>query len=271
MHSRIRRTALPALAFAVATGMVGMAAPAVAGTHATTSTVASTSTGSAASAAAAARPKVKAPAKITVHEFGNGKVTVSWSRVKGVKRYEVHAYKIDPKVPGPYPFNLVPGSNYRTTTTRLSNTFVNNFTPRTDASRLNKLPWIITVASLSPDRNHRNSSAHSPNLRIKDRIVYSTVVVVQRPSAKQLRKEKSVVADCAVKGLAAGLGTAGAGGLVALASIWIPGVNVVTWTGVAVTSAAAGISTTFVCVLVNKINPDGAIVHVGHSPYALAV
>ena len=55
----------------------------------------------------------------------------------------------------------------------------------------------------------------------------------------EVKKGKSIVKDCATKGLAAGLGTAGAGGLVALASVWIPGVNAVTWTGVAVASAAA--------------------------------
>jgi hypothetical protein len=143
--------------------------------------------------------------------------------------------------------------------------------PDKDASRLQKLPWTITVASVSPNSSHRNSSPHSPTLLIKDKIVHKTVVIKTKPTPAEVKKEKSVVADCATKGLAAGLGTAGAGGLIAVASLWIPGVNAVTWTGVAVASAAAGVSTTFVCILVNKINPNGVIVHGGHSARAVAV
>lgn len=265
MH-RIRTTALPLLALGVCTGLVMPSTPATAVTRpaAVASASAVAPIARLAVTSAASKPRIAPPAHVTVHEFEQGKVTTSWSRVRGVRLYQVHVYKIDPKSKFIYPFNKVPGSEYLITTKKLSYTFVNNFSPRSDAKRLQALPWIITVAAKSPNGAHRDSSPKAPTVRIHDKIVFKTIVIKKNATAKQKRGYRSVVQKCAAEGLAAGVGTAAAGGLVALASIWIPGVDAVSWPAVAVAAVSVGSGATFACLLKDKINPGPDTIHGSH-------
>src|SRR3954454_10701822 len=105
MH-RLRSTALPALAFAVCAGLTIPSTPALASTAPAASRTSAVATLATPSVQLAAKPKsrVAGPKKVTVHEFEQGKVTVSWTRVRGITRYQMHAYKTDPKSKFIYPF-----------------------------------------------------------------------------------------------------------------------------------------------------------------------
>jgi hypothetical protein len=258
--SRIHSTALPALAFVVSAGLVGLAAPAQASSPAPAAPTAAV----AQPAVAAAKPRVAAPKVVKIHEFERGKVTVSWTRVRGVTRYQMHAYKTDPKSRFIYPFNIVPGSEYWITTKRLSYSFVNNFTPHSDAKRLQALPWRITVAALSPNSSHRASSPKAPTLKIKDKttVRYVKIPAHAKGTAKQKKSWKATVGKCAAQGLGAGLGTLGSHGLIALAATWIPGIGEVTWTAVAVEAGATSVTTALVCVALDRITGNMQVVSV---------
>lgn len=258
--SRIRSTALPALVFGVSVGLLGVGSPAMASTAtapAARPVASATVAHPAVQLAAKPKPRVAPPKKVSFHEFEWGKVTVKWSRVRGISRYELHAYKIDPKLKGSfYPFNVVPGSDFRTTTKRLQNTFVNNFSPRTDAKRLQALPWTITVSAKSPNRSHRDSSPKAPSFSVKDNIIYKYVVVKKKPTAKQIRGYKSVIRKCVAAGAGAAVTVGVTTGGAAVLATFVPGLNVVSWGAVATLTVLAGVAGTVGCFVTDKINPD---------------
>lgn len=262
MQPTLRRTALPVLALGVCAGLVMPSTSAQAVTR--PAAVASASAAApvarvAAVSPAKPRPRIAPPKKVTLHEFDEGKVTVSWSKIRGVKWYQLHAYKTDPKSKFSYPFNVVPGSNFLTTTKRLSNTFVNNFAPHRDAKRLQALPWRITVAAKSPNKAHRDSSPKAPTYRVHDKIVYKIIVIKKKPSAKQVRGYKSVVRKCVGAGAAAAVTVGGGAAILAATAIWVPGVNAVSWGAVAVLTVGAGVTGTLACFVQDKINPDSSL------------
>lgn len=251
---------MPVLAFGVCAGLVTPSTPALAVTRpaAVASAGAVAPVADSAATSAASRPRIAPPKKVVFHEFEEGKFTTSWSRVRGVVRYRVHAYKIDPKSKFVYPFNIVPGSEALITTKRLAYTFVNNFTPQKDVQRLQALGWIITVSAVSPNRSHRDSSPKAPTWTIHDRIIYKTVVIKKKPTAKEVRGYKSVIRKCVSIGAGAAVTVGGTGAILAAASTWIPGVNAVSWGAVAVITVAAGVTGTLGCFVQDKINPDGS-------------
>lgn len=259
--SRLRSTALPALVFGVSVGLLGVGSPAMASTATAPAArpVSSAAVTQAVQLAAKPRPRVAPPKKIVFHEFEQGKVTISWSHVRGIVRYRVHAYKIDPKWKGsPYPFNAVPDSIYWATTKRQAYTFVDNFTPRSEKERqrLLALPWTITVSAISPNKAHRDSSPKAPTFSVKDKIIYKTVVIKKKPSAKEVRGYKSVIKKCVAIGAGAAVTTAVTTGGAAVLATWVPGLNAVSWGAVATLTVLAGTAGTLGCFVTEKINPD---------------
>lgn len=261
MHSRIRSTALPVLALGVSAGLMLPSTPALAVSRpaaavASASAVAPSSAAMSAASKPKAKPRVAPPKKIVFHEFEWGKVTTRWTKVKGVKWYQFRAYKLDPKSKFIYPFNIVPGSNYKINTKKLRYTFVDNFAPQKDAKRLQALPWRIFVASFSPNKSHRNSVAKPVTFRIKDKIVYKTIVIKAHPTKKQVKKYKSVVKKCVSVGAGAAVSTAVGGAGLAAVATFVPGVNALSWGAVAALTVVAGVGGTLGCFVTEKINPS---------------